>query len=166
MRLEALLDSPMAFGSSHADAAAFPDAVWRERAAREAGSEACATFVACDAAGAWVGMASTEPLTEVPDHVHVHAVYVSPAHRGHTGPAGRLVDAAVRFARDNTDASWLTLGVHESNERALTFYRRLGFEATGKVVPHPLDPAERLCIMGFGRFRVPDVTHRSPQRPG
>ena len=42
---------------------------------------------------------------------------------------------------------------HESNARALAFYRRMGFEMTGKVVPYRLNPAEKLYIMGYSNFR-------------
>jgi ribosomal protein S18 acetylase RimI-like enzyme len=58
-----------------------------------------------------------------------------------------------RRLRDNTDASWLTLGVHEDNRRAQAFYRRIGFTDTGKVVPYRLDPAKKLYIMGYEDFR-------------
>jgi ribosomal protein S18 acetylase RimI-like enzyme len=68
------------------------------------------------------------------------------------------MDVGIRWARDNTDASWLTLGVHEDNQRAQAFYRRIGFTETGKVVPYPLDPSKKLYIMGYEDFRqsLPD----------
>lgn len=154
IRLESLRDSPIAFGTSLAEAAAFSDTVWQQQAVREADSASSATFVATDEAGSWVGMAAAAPLEEVPDHAHVHAVYVNPAHRGPTGPAAALMDAAIRFAREHTDAAWLTLGVHEDNDRARAFYRKLGFADTGKVIPYVLNPSQKVPIMGYQDFRT------------
>ncbi|MFJ9774817.1 GNAT family N-acetyltransferase [Kitasatospora sp. NPDC101157] len=162
IRLEALRDSPTAFSSSYEDTAALPDDVWRQQAAVEASAQESATFVAADEAGNWVGIAGVGPLPDVPDHVHVHSVYVSPKHRGPVGPAADLVRASIRYAQVNTDVRWLTLGVHEENERALAFYRRLGFELTGKVVPYGLNPAEKLLILGYPDFRS---SSRAPAQP-
>ncbi|GAA2238727.1 MULTISPECIES: GNAT family N-acetyltransferase [Kitasatospora] len=153
IRLEALRDAPTAFSSSYDDTAALPDGVWQEQAAVEATSEERATFIAADEAGNWVGLAGVGPLPDIPDHVHVHSVYVSPKYRGPDGPAAGLIRASIRHAQDHTDVRWLTLGVHESNGRALAFYRRLGFEDTGKIVPYVLNPSEKLLILGYPDFR-------------
>ncbi|MBV6699489.1 GNAT family N-acetyltransferase [Kitasatospora aureofaciens] len=153
IRLEALRDSPTAFSSSYEDTAALPDDVWQQQAAVEASSEESATFIAADEAGNWVGIAGVGPLPDVPDHVHVHSVYVSPEHRGPAGPAADLMMAGIRHAQVSTDVRWLTLGVHERNGRGLAFYRRLGFEPTGKVVPYGLNPSEKLLILGYPDFR-------------
>ncbi|MFD8704229.1 GNAT family N-acetyltransferase [Kitasatospora sp. NPDC059648] len=161
IRLEALRDSPTAFSSSYEDTATLPDDAWRQQAAVGATAQESATFVAADEAGNWVGIAGVGPLPAVPDHVH-HSVYVSPKHRGPAGPAADLVRASIRYARVNTDVRWLTLGVHEGNERALAFYRRLGFELTGKVVPYGLDPFEKLLILGYPDFRS---RSRIPEQP-
>ncbi|MDM4719611.1 GNAT family N-acetyltransferase [Micromonospora sp. WMMA1363] len=154
LRLEALRDSPTAFGTTYADTAALSDEVRRQQAASNATSPTSATFIAATEYGRWVGMASSAPLEEVPGHAHIHGVYVAPAHRGQeAGLATRLMDVAIRWTRDNTDAAWLTLGVHEDNTRAQAFYRRIGFTETGKVVPYPLDPSMNLYIMGYEDFR-------------
>jgi len=155
LTLQALQDSPAAFSTSYADAAADDDAAWQERAAREAGSRTSATFVAtADSGRTWVGMTSSGPLDEVPGHAHVHGVFVAPAHRGGQARlAGRLMDIGIDWARTRTDATWLTLGVHEDNERARVFYRRIGFSETGKIIPYALDPSKKVCIMGYDAFR-------------
>ncbi|MFJ6379267.1 GNAT family N-acetyltransferase [Kitasatospora sp. NPDC092039] len=152
--LEALRDSPNAFSSSYADTAARPDDHWRQRAAHQATARESATFTAGDEDGARVGIAGVEPLADVPDHVHIHSVYVAPAHRGAGGPAAELVHAVIRHAREHTTVGALTLGVHEDNERAQAFYRRLGFEPTGKAVPYVLRPAERILVLGYPGFRA------------
>lgn len=153
IRLEAVRDTPTAFSSSYAELASQADTLWQERATAEATSDNGATFIACDQDNDWVGSASVEPLAEVPDHAHIHAVYVRAGHRGPTRLGVRLVEAAIRFAEQHIDVSRLTLGVHESNTRALAFYRRIGFRMTDKVIPYRLNPAERCYIMECGDFK-------------
>jgi ribosomal protein S18 acetylase RimI-like enzyme len=153
IRLEAVHDTPTAFSSSYAELAARTDLFWQERAAAEATSDQGATFVACDRNDDWVGTASAEPLAEVPGHAHIHAVYVRAGHRGPTGLGARLVEAAIRFAEQHIDVSRLTLGVHESNTRAMAFYRRIGFRMTGKVIPYRPNPVQRCYIMEYGDFK-------------
>ncbi len=72
------------------------------------------------------------------------------------------MEAGIRWACDNTNASWLTLGVHEDNTRARAFCRRIGFTETGKIVPYSLDPSKKLYIMGYEDFsQTPCPTVRS-----
>lgn len=153
LRLESLQASPEAFGTRLAEAAALPQGDWQEQAMRAAAAPDDALFVAVDGTGAWVGSAAVGPLHEVPDTAHVYGVYVSPAHRGPDGPARALMDTAIAFAREHTDCSRLTLGVHEDNQRARAFYRRLGFTDTGKTVPYPLDRARIVHILACPDFR-------------
>ncbi|WP_167544505.1 GNAT family N-acetyltransferase [Micromonospora chersina] len=162
-----LRESPTAFGTSYADMAALTDEAWRQQAEQSATSATSATFIAATEDGRWVGMASCAPLEEVPGHAHIYGVYVAPAHRGRqSGLATRLMEVAIRWARDNTDATWLTIGVHEDNHRAQAFYRRIGFIGTGKVVPYPLNPSKTLHIMGYRNFRqtraARALDHREP----
>ncbi|GAA2835010.1 GNAT family N-acetyltransferase [Kitasatospora paracochleata] len=154
LRLEALQDSPEAFSTRYTDAVALADHSWQEEARRAATAPDDGLFVAVDEDGVWVGTAGAAPLTDIPDTAHVHAVYVSPAHRGPDGPARALMAAAVGFAREHIARTHLTLGVREDNHRARAFYRRLGFTETGTTVPYPLDPAKRLCIMACPDFRT------------
>ena len=153
IRLEAVRDTPTAFSTSYAELAAHPDAYWQEQAAAEATSEQDATFICSDRDDGWVGSVSAGPLIEVPDHAHIHAVYVRAGHRGPAGLGARLVAAAISFAEQHIDVSRLTLGVHESNTRALAFYRRIGFRMTGKVIPYRPDPAQKCYIMEYHDFR-------------
>lgn len=163
LRLEALQDSPTAFGTTYADAAALTDEIWQRQATHDATSSTSAMFVATTEDGHWVGMAGSAPLETVPGTAHIHGVYVAPAHRGQpAGLAAQLIKAAIKWARDNTDASWLTLGVHEDNTRAQAFYRRIGFTATGKIVPYVLDPSKKLKVMGYEDFRQSPAQRRGP----
>jgi RimJ/RimL family protein N-acetyltransferase len=47
------------------------------------------------------------------------------------GHGRRLIDTAVRFARDEAKLGWLDLGVFANNEPARKLYTRMGFEPTG-----------------------------------
>lgn len=66
------------------------------------------------------------PVFDRPDRLVVGDVYVSEPHRG-TGLADDLLARAERTARE-ADCPQLALDVDADNERALAFYRRLGFE--------------------------------------
>ena len=111
-----------------------------------------------------MGSACVEPLADVPDHAHIHAVYVRAGHRGPTGLGARLMEAAIRFAEQHIDVSRLTLGVHESNTRALAFYRRVGFRMTDKVIPYRPNPVEKCFIMEYGDFRRASIPQRGHSR--
>ncbi|MFG2339835.1 GNAT family N-acetyltransferase [Streptomyces yangpuensis] len=166
IRLESLLNSPDAFGVRHADAVALSDRTWRKQAERAAAAADDALFVAIDETGSWAGTAGVAPLDGIPDTAHVHSVYVAPAHRGPDGPARALMEAAVDFAREHTDYTWLTLGVREDNHRAMAFYRRIGFHDLGKTIPYPLDSTKFVRILGCPDFRVSRIPHRGGGRSG
>ncbi|MCY1143706.1 GNAT family N-acetyltransferase [Actinoplanes sp. Pm04-4] len=153
IRLEAVRDTPTAFSCSYTDLASRTEIFWQEQAAVEATSDQGATFVACGENDDWVGSASVEPLAEVPDHAHIHAVYLRAEHRGPTGLGAHLVEAAIRFAEQHIDVSRLTLGVHESNVRALNFYHRIGFQMTNKVIPYRPNSIALCRIMEYTNFR-------------
>ncbi len=57
LRLRALADAPMAFGSTLAREEAFPDRIWHERAAGGAGGDERVTFIA-ERDGQWIGLAT------------------------------------------------------------------------------------------------------------
>jgi RimJ/RimL family protein N-acetyltransferase len=47
------------------------------------------------------------------------------------GHGGRLIEAAIRWAREEAGLSWIDLGVFAHNERARRLYRRMGFVELG-----------------------------------
>jgi GNAT superfamily N-acetyltransferase len=142
LRLRALADAPMAFGSTLAREQAFPESVWRERAAAGAAGNERATFVAEDG-GEWVGSAAgmldSEGTGERP--VWVVGMWVDPAVRGR-GVGGRLLGAIAGWARQR-DADVLNLQVTETNAPAIALYERLGFRASGETQPLPHTPSLR-----------------------
>jgi ribosomal protein S18 acetylase RimI-like enzyme len=136
-RLAALAEAPYAFASTLAREEAFADETWRERA----GSGQ--TF------GAWqdgtiVGLATGLP-EEPPTGWHLVGMWVAPEHRGH-GVADQLVGAVCGLAKE-AGAVYVTLWVTDVNERARTFYRRLGFVPTGqRQLLRPGESEEELSL--------------------
>lgn len=129
IRLRGLAEVPEAFGQSLADAEARPDEEWRAAARQAATGDRRAWFVAermgrgGRPAGA-VGIISGR--RRPPDTVMVFSMWVDPAER--RAGVGRQLIAAV----DGWAASWggttTVLWVFASNEPAIRFYGRIGFE--------------------------------------
>ena len=141
IRLEALADTPDAYGSTLADAEARPEQYWRAMAAR------ANTFLADDG-GRVVGMASGGTNDHESGTGWLYAMYVTPTHRG-TAAAPRLVDAVCDWARAN-GYDRLFLNVAATVGRAQAFYGRVGFVATGATSAMDRDPASTLFTMVRG----------------
>jgi ribosomal protein S18 acetylase RimI-like enzyme len=91
--------------------------------------------------GSLVGFVTTEisespPVFDRPDRLRVGDIYVREPHRG-TGLARELIDRAIQQARE-TGCSELTLDVDVDNDRALAFYRTLGFETYRRQMVAPV----------------------------
>lgn len=140
LRIEMLRDTPIAFMETVEAAEANTEDVWRMRANRGSTPDSV-QLVAVDEAGSWVGT-----MSGFVDHVETSGpllvgVYVSPGFRGsEAGVTDALLDAVEEWARGLSDV--LTLHVHEDNDRAIAYYRRRGYEATGHTVPYNLDPSK------------------------
>jgi GNAT superfamily N-acetyltransferase len=132
LRLRALADSPMAFGSTLAREEAFAEPMWHERAAGGASGGDRVTFIA-ERDGRWIGLATG--LADDPDGSRpvLVGMFVDPAERGHrVGVA--LVDAVTAWARTR-GAARLSLWVTSTNTPAIALYDRCGFRATGEARP-------------------------------
>ena len=135
LRLRALADAPMAFGSTLAREQAFADTVWRERAERGASGDDSVTFVV-EHDGRWLGIVTglaRDP--DVPDDPRPELVsmFVAPEARGR-GIGAALVEAVIGWAGARR-ANGLTLWVTASNTAALALYERCGFRPTGERRP-------------------------------
>ena len=140
VRLRALADTPLAFGSTHAREAAYPPERWEEWARESAAGPRQAWFLAVaeDADAATdldppVGLAFAVIDADDPERAHLFSMWVAPEARG-AGAASALVDAviawtAARGARTLRTA--LTIG----NEPAARLYARAGFVDTGRREP-------------------------------
>lgn len=138
LRLEMLLDTPEAFGETHATAVTHGEDEWRMRAARGS-SEANINLAAIDA-GRWVGTMGAY-VPDVATGAMLVGVYVSPGSRGHrSGVADALLAGIEEWAVGR--GSTLTLHVHERNVRAIAFYRARGFTPTGRQFAYVLADGE------------------------
>lgn len=137
LRLEALQDTPMAFGQTYENALRMTEAEWRSYAGR--GEERNRLFVVAvdEESGDFVGM-----MGGALDHgggaPFLVGVFVSPRYRGkRRGVSDLLLETIEEWARGYSDR--LQLDVHEDNLRARRYYESRGFVETGHTMPYPLD---------------------------
>lgn len=155
VRLRALADAPSAFGSTLAREVAFPDEVWRERAAQGRTLLARTTLdggppgdrgQSDDGAppgsgrspGPVVGVAAVVPSPDDPTVAELVSVWVEPGARG-SGVAVTLLEHAHALAAE-LGARTLSLWVTATNAPALRLYERAGFAPTAETQPLPSDP--------------------------
>jgi GNAT superfamily N-acetyltransferase len=146
LRLHALADAPLAFGSTLSLEEAFPEGIWRERAAGGAASEDRATFIA-EQDGRWIGLA-TGLITGSADPVLVGMFVDGSARR--RGVAVALIESVVGWVQSR-GAARLLLWVTSGNEAAIALYRRCGFQPTGgtRSVAHTPTLIENEMIRGL-----------------
>ena len=138
IRLESLLDTPEAYGSTYEAASAWSDDRWRT-AARQW------HFYLAERDDEVVGMVSGGFNDAAPGTHWMYGMYVSPSSRG-TRVATQLVEATCDWAIAQRGDS-LYLHVTESVTRARSFYDRNGFRSTGATVTMDRDPSIRLMTM-------------------
>lgn len=119
IRLSALLNSPTAFGLSHAEATAYSEQQWRERAS---GATRTQFLLAFDK-GQPVGLIGD--VISPAQEYHLIAMYIQPPYRGQR-IAARLIEAVKARAIDRGHAR-VVLSVSPSNVSAVELYRRQGF---------------------------------------
>ena len=147
LRLHALADSPMAFGSTIAQEEGYSDSVWRERAAGGAGGFDRVTFIA-ERDEQWVGLATcllsgtAEATVAVPTLV---GMFVDGSVR-RQGVGIALVEKIAEWT-GTRGATRLGLWVTEGNEGALALYHRCGFQRTGVTRAHSHAPGHTECEM-------------------
>jgi GNAT superfamily N-acetyltransferase len=135
LRLEALQDSPLSYGSTHEREVQRTDREWRERAAAGGAGEAEVAFVAI-VDGRWVGMARGHLE---PPIAHLIAVYVTPEWRRRG--IGRAVSVAVVGWARERQAGSVVLSVSDWNEGARRVYESIGFAPTGVTKSLAWNPA-------------------------
>jgi ribosomal protein S18 acetylase RimI-like enzyme len=145
-RLAALLDTPLAFGSTYARESAFDESTWRERIARNRSDQSCGYLaidderesdVAAGLAGAFIG--------DDPTMATLVSMWIAPTHR-RRGVGRMLVEACLRWCVERKLAS-IDLLVTDWNDGAIAFYEQLGFRKTGRTEPYPNDPRFTECQM-------------------
>ncbi|MFH9399211.1 GNAT family N-acetyltransferase [Streptomyces sp. NPDC017638] len=153
LRLDALRDpiAHLAFLETYDAAAARPDSFWQDRAVGSGeGSTTARQFIAEAPDGGWAGSATvlieeagSEDWAGFPverRQGHVAGVFVRPEHRG-KGLIEALFDAGLAWAWES-GVERVRLFVHEKNTRAQAAYRKIGFEASGRVVAFSKDEAQ------------------------
>lgn len=134
VRLAALLDTPSAFGSTHAAESHNTDERWAELAAERSEGTDHATFFAHDGDEA-VGLVGGHRLDD--RTVELVSMWTDPAARG-AGVGVHLVEAVAAWADGRTVELWVTRG----NDAALRLYERCGFVETGDFQALPSDPCK------------------------
>jgi GNAT superfamily N-acetyltransferase len=131
IRLAALLDTPSAFASLHADEANRARAQWSELAVARATGFEQATFLA-QASGEVVGIiGGFRPDSD--STVELVSMWTAPGAR-RSGVGADLVRAIMTWARAG-GAHSVELWVTEDNAPAVRLYQSLGFVATGDSAP-------------------------------
>ncbi len=146
VRLQALTSNPEAFGMTLAEASTRTDAEWQENARRFTLLPPAASFLAY-ADGLPCGMASVFAAEAAPQTAGMTAFWVAPEQRGQ-GIADALVAAIMEWAITQ-GVTTLQAWVVEDNQRALSFYRRLGFQETEERQTHTPDPAKQIKLLTY-----------------
>ena len=126
VRLEALARDPDAFASTHAEWQALPEAAWAERLTMH---PVFALFENGEPAGL-AGLMRHVP-SRMAHRASLIMMYVRASLRGHGGAAGLLDAVAAQVVADGI--LQLELSVSTENPRAVSFYRKSGFEIVGRV---------------------------------
>jgi len=135
IRLEALAESPEAFGSTLDRERARTLVDWQKWLSPSA------TFVLETATGP-EGIAAGVPDSSDPAVVHLMAMWVHPALRS-SGAASALVQAVLTWAA-RRGARSVRLDVIDGNDRARRLYERHGFQPTGHIAMRPRDGAREV----------------------
>jgi ribosomal protein S18 acetylase RimI-like enzyme len=136
-RLQALQDSPTAFGSTYAQESRFSDAEWLKRVANMSGERGVG-FLAMDN-DTPCGIIGALLDQHEPDKAQIVSMWVAPAYR-RSGTGTALIDAINSWSRTR-GVRTLRLMVTSCNQGAIEFYRRNGFGMTGNTAPYPNDPS-------------------------
>jgi ribosomal protein S18 acetylase RimI-like enzyme len=145
IRLRALADTPLAFGSTLARETAYPPERWAAWARDSAAAETEATYFAVEETtdapvGLVFGLIDPDDATLA----HLFAMWVAPeARRGGAGAA--LVDAIVAWATAR-GARTMRMAVTLGNEGAARLYERAGFVDTGVREPLGHSDAETAIL--------------------
>ena len=136
-RLQALRDSPTAFGSTYVRESQFDDAEWRKRTAYMSGDRGVG-FLAMDN-NTPCGIIGAFADEDDPGIAQIVSMWVAPTQR-RSGLGTALINAVRSWAHAR-GVRTLRLMVTSCNHAAMKFYTRNGFTMTGKTGPYPNDPS-------------------------
>jgi len=136
VRLAALSDAGYAFIEKLSEASERPDEKWQDLVLRaQEPTQTCMLAFDDDVA---VGMAAGFMDDADRTTANMVAMWVSADYRG-KGVARELLDSIIAWAR-TAGATSLSSGVTDDNERAMAFYRKVGFEFLPDHAQWPDDP--------------------------
>jgi GNAT superfamily N-acetyltransferase len=138
IRLEALADTPDAYGSTYEENARWSDAQWKNAATNR-------LYYLAERDGRVVGMVSGGFNDGYPGTRWLYGMYVTPSERG-TGTAALLVGAIADWAKSE-GVDEMYLHVTTSVARARAFYEKVGFRATGEHFTMERDSTLTLITM-------------------
>ncbi len=138
IRLEALLDSPQAYGTTYEESRTWAPRHWKALSRQW-------NYYLAYLDDQVVGVVSGGSSDLHPGTRWLYAMYVSPGARG-SGVADLLVQAVEQWARGE-GVQTLYLLVAEPMARARAFYESVGFSATGDVITMERDPSIQLLTM-------------------
>jgi GNAT superfamily N-acetyltransferase len=138
IRLEALADTPDAYGSTYEESVRWSDAQWKNAASTR-------LYYLAERDGRVVGMVSGGLNDGYPGTRWLYGMYVTPNERG-TGTADRLVRSIEEWAK-NHGANEIYLHVTLSVPRAHAFYEKIGFHSTGENFAMQRDKSLTLITM-------------------
>lgn len=135
LRLEMLADTPLAFITTLAEAAAMPHHEAIARVTRGSWGTQTGHFVAVHGKRI-VGQVLAQASRTDPHVTMLFAIYVAPAYRGGQ-VLSDLIEASAAWSRE-CGRPHLELEVVTGNRRAARAYTKLGFAPLGEPVPHPV----------------------------
>ena len=146
LRIRALAEAPMAFGSTLAREQGFADDVWRERAVGASVGCDGATFIA-ERDNEWVGLATGLAREDDPEPAGplLIGMFVDGTAR-RLGVGSALIEAVAAWARA-CGAARLALWVTSGNDPAVALYQQCGFRPTGVTRPLAHTPSLAECEM-------------------
>jgi ribosomal protein S18 acetylase RimI-like enzyme len=144
LRLQALEESPNAFGSTLAMELERTDNAWTERLKNAASSGQDCAFLA-ESAGTPSGLVWAKADPNDPSTVHILQMWVAPSARGR-GVGYTLLKAAILWAKQYGARS-AKLGVTCGDTSASRLYQRAGFVELG--APEPIRPGSALLAQSM-----------------
>jgi ribosomal protein S18 acetylase RimI-like enzyme len=145
LRLRALRESPDAFSTLHAEAAARSDSEWRDRMAAMSSRHDLPLLAEVGGNPAGIVWARIDPST--PRSAQLYQMWVAPECRG-LGIGRKLLETAIEWATANGARS-MALGVTVGNSPARRLYDGAGFVPIG--APEPLRPNSDLEVQNMQR---------------
>jgi ribosomal protein S18 acetylase RimI-like enzyme len=146
LRLRALREDPLAFGSTFDRENQFPPERWQERLGRGKPGSPSTTVIAVGADGHFVGVLA---VARVEGQFHLFAMWVAPEVRGQ-GIGGRLLDRALGWVAALEPGASVHLDVNRGQVAAVRLYESRGFRFTGVSRPIDHTPGVEVSEMARG----------------